>query len=83
MRSTDCAFFFIVASGGSMSSSTALNVASQATTENDVLVSLKNITKTYKKGRENVPVLTDMNLDIKLGDFVALMGCRDRVKPPC
>jgi len=42
--------------------------------ENDVLVSLKNIRKTYKKGKELVPVLTDMNLDIKVGDFVALMG---------
>lgn len=42
--------------------------------ENDILVSLKNINKTYKKGKELVPVLTDMNLDIQLGDFVALMG---------
>ncbi len=55
-----------------MSSSTASNIDTQV--ENDVLVSLKNITKTYKKGKELVPVLTDMNLEIKLGDFVALMG---------
>lgn len=39
-----------------------------------ILVSLKNISKTYKKGKELVPVLTDINLDIKRGDFVALMG---------
>ena len=41
---------------------------------NDVLVSLTNISKTYKKGKELVPVLTDINLDIQRGDFVALMG---------
>ena len=39
-----------------------------------VLVNLKHISKTYKKGKELVPVLTDINLDIKRGDFVALMG---------
>ena len=41
---------------------------------NEVLVSLKNINKTYKKGKELVPVLTNLNLDIKRGDFLALMG---------
>lgn len=41
---------------------------------NDVLVSLTNISKTYKKGKELVPVLTDINLEIQRGDFVALMG---------
>lgn len=41
---------------------------------NEVLVSLTNISKTYKKGKELVPVLTDINLEIKRGDFVALMG---------
>jgi len=57
-----------------MSMSTAPNIDAQAVAEGDVLVSLKNISKTYKKGKELVPVLTDMNLEIKLGDFVALMG---------
>lgn len=42
--------------------------------DNEVLVSLKGITKSYKKGKELVPVLSDINLDIKRGDFVALMG---------
>ena len=41
---------------------------------NSTLVSLRNISKTYKKGKESVPVLTDINLDINRGDFVALMG---------
>lgn len=38
------------------------------------MVSLRGITKSYKKGREQVPVLSDINLDIREGDFVALMG---------
>lgn len=45
-----------------------------AATENNILVSLKNINKSYKKGKELVHVLSNMNLDIQLGDFVALMG---------
>jgi len=40
----------------------------------NVSVSLRDISKTYKKGKELVPVLTDINLDINRGDFVALMG---------
>lgn len=41
---------------------------------NTPLVHLSHIGKSYKKGREIVPVLTDINLDIQRGDFVALMG---------
>src|SRR5690625_745588 len=41
---------------------------------NEVLVELKNISKSYRKGKEQVPVLADLNLDIHLGDFLALMG---------
>ncbi len=50
------------------------NSAAEAMTESSALVSLKNISKTYKKGKELVPVLTDINLEINRGDFVALMG---------
>lgn len=39
-----------------------------------MLVGLTNISKTYKKGKKLVPVLTDINLEIQRGDFVALMG---------
>ncbi|KRG43801.1 ABC transporter ATP-binding protein [Stenotrophomonas pictorum JCM 9942] len=38
------------------------------------LVSLRNITKTYQRGPEKVQVLQGIDLDIALGDFVALMG---------
>ena len=48
--------------------------ASNEVLANDVLVSLTNISKTYKKGKELVPVLTDINVKIQRGDFVALMG---------
>ncbi|MES2672799.1 MAG: ABC transporter ATP-binding protein [Pseudomonadota bacterium] len=42
--------------------------------DNEVLVELKSIAKTYKKGKEVVPVLANLNLTIKRGDFLALMG---------
>lgn len=40
----------------------------------EVLVSLKNVGKSYKKGKEVVKVLANLNLEIKRGDFLALMG---------
>jgi putative ABC transport system ATP-binding protein len=70
MRSPHCAFFLTVIKGGPMSSSAAADTFS----DSNLLVSLKNISKTYKKGKEPVPVLTDINLEIDRGDFVALMG---------
>lgn len=42
--------------------------------DNEVLVELKSIGKAYKKGKEVVPVLANLNLTIKRGDFLALMG---------
>ncbi len=38
------------------------------------LVTLRNITKTYQRGPEQVQVLHGIDLDIERGDFVALMG---------
>jgi putative ABC transport system ATP-binding protein len=43
-------------------------------TAGDVLVQLNNVSKVYKKGKEAVSVLNQLNLDIKQGDFLALMG---------
>lgn len=43
-------------------------------TAGDVLVQLNNVSKVYKKGKEAVRVLNQLNLDIKQGDFLALMG---------
>ena len=38
------------------------------------LVSIRNLTKTYQRGPEQVEVLHGLDLDIAEGDFVALMG---------
>ncbi|WP_428309920.1 ABC transporter ATP-binding protein [Hydrocarboniphaga sp.] len=38
------------------------------------IVSLKNVTKRYVRGKQSVEVLHALNLEIPAGDFVALMG---------
>lgn len=37
-------------------------------------ISLRNIVKTYRRGKESVPVLHGLSLDIPAGQFVSLMG---------
>ena len=39
-----------------------------------MLLQMRNIYKNYPQGREMVPVLKDVNLDIDSGDYVAIMG---------
>ncbi len=38
------------------------------------LVSCRDVTKVYERGKEKLEVLTGINLDIAEGDFLALMG---------
>ncbi|MCU0951764.1 MAG: ATP-binding cassette domain-containing protein, partial [Burkholderiaceae bacterium] len=38
------------------------------------MIELRHLSKSYQRGDQVVPVLTDINLDIGRGDFVALMG---------
>ena len=38
------------------------------------IVSLKNVVKRYKRGKQSVEVLHGLNLEVPAGDFVALMG---------
>ena len=38
------------------------------------IVSITNLTKSYKRGGQVVPVLRDITLAIPEGDFIALMG---------
>jgi len=38
------------------------------------LVSVRQLSKTYQRGPEKLQVLQNINLDISIGDFVALMG---------
>lgn len=40
----------------------------------EVLVKLHQVGKSYKKGKESVKVLASLDLEIKRGDFLALMG---------
>jgi putative ABC transport system ATP-binding protein len=48
--------------------------AAVAQAADEVLVQLKGISKAYKKGKEQVKVLANLDLDIYHGDFLALMG---------
>jgi putative ABC transport system ATP-binding protein len=38
------------------------------------LVRIRHLSKSYRRGSQRVPVLTDVNLSIEAGDFVAMMG---------
>lgn len=38
------------------------------------MISLKQISKTYKQGALEVPVLHDINIEIKNGEFLSIMG---------
>ncbi len=38
------------------------------------MISVKDITKTYHQGREDIPVLRGISFDVKPGEFVAIMG---------
>jgi putative ABC transport system ATP-binding protein len=40
----------------------------------DALVSLRNVTKSYTRGKQKVEVLHGVDLDIARGEFLALMG---------
>ncbi len=48
--------------------------ATQQYGSSETLVELRDITKTYRKGKEEVQVLERLNLGIRRGDFLALMG---------
>lgn len=40
----------------------------------DAMIFLRGVNKSYRRGRETVPVLKDINLAVQRGEFVALMG---------
>ena len=37
-------------------------------------IDVRNVTKTYERGKQKIAVLHELTLDIPKGDFVALMG---------
>jgi len=39
-----------------------------------LLVEIRNLTKYYQRGGQVIPVLVDIDLDVRLGDYLALMG---------
>ncbi len=45
-----------------------------AATDAAVLVSLRNVSKHYVRGDQLIPVLAGIDLDVRAGDYVALMG---------
>jgi len=42
--------------------------------EQEIIVSIKAVTKSYHRGNQPVPVLEEISLDIARGEFLALMG---------
>jgi putative ABC transport system ATP-binding protein len=38
------------------------------------LISIRNLAKSYRRGGQIVPVLTDITFDVRAGDFLGLMG---------
>ena len=47
------------------------------------LVTLRNVTKSYVRGKQKVEVLHGVDLNIEAGEFLALMGPRVRARPHC
>ncbi len=43
-------------------------------TLNSALISIHDLSKAYQRGEQRVPVLEGVNLEVKAGEFVALMG---------
>ena len=45
-----------------------------ADTSSSPLIRIRNLAKSYRRGGQVVPVLTDITLDVRTGDFLGLMG---------
>ena len=45
-----------------------------ATDSPPTLVEIRHLTKYYARGDQIIPVLVDINFDVRLGDYLALMG---------
>src|SRR6187399_2133298 len=55
-------------------SGTARRSPSRRSSVADPLVEIRHLAKSYTRGGQIVPVLSDITLDIQPGDFTALMG---------
>ncbi len=54
--------------------STTTVAAATAIPEAEVLVAIRGLSKYYTRGDQIIPVLVDINLDVAVADYVALMG---------
>src|SRR4029077_729261 len=50
------------------------SVGRVGSSEPALLVEIRNLTKYYQRGGQIIPVLVDIDLDVRLGDYLALMG---------
>jgi putative ABC transport system ATP-binding protein len=48
----------------------------------DNVIEIRNIVRDFKLGQETVHVLKGIDLDIKKGEYVAIMGPQDRESLP-
>jgi putative ABC transport system ATP-binding protein len=53
---------------------TAAAQAASGADGDEVLVAVRSLSKYYTRGDQVIPVLVDINLDIGMGDYIALMG---------
>ncbi|MFY9477084.1 MAG: ABC transporter ATP-binding protein [Aquabacterium sp.] len=42
--------------------------------DSTALIRIRNLSKSYQRGGQHIPVLEDIHLDVQAGEFVALMG---------
>ena len=40
----------------------------------EALIQIKNVSRTFRRGSEEINVLSELNLEVKAGEFLALMG---------
>ena len=65
----------IVGSDSTLETVDAATVVPSAKVEFDpILVEVRKLSKYYQRGGQVIPVLVDIDLDVRLGDFAALMG---------
>ena len=48
--------------------------ALKQTTPEHILIHINDLNKSYQRGGQHIPVLEGVNLDVKSGEFIALMG---------
>ncbi len=52
----------------------SLNQPTQENPTSSVIISAKNLSKTYKRGRQKIAAINSVSLEVKQGEFVALTG---------